>query len=189
MTKKSHGRTMPPIALPICLLGANVGGRPNYCTIAWFTMIDDEPPTIGLVTAKDRKTKDGIIENRTFSVSLPSTDMVVPVDHVGTTSGRKEDKSSVFRSFYGRLRTAPMVEECPLTMECELKRIVELEGTDLIIGEIVEVYADERAYHGKEPDPFILDPLMYLSSAMTYHRLGDRIADAFKVGSSYRQRN
>lgn len=178
---------MPPIALPICLLGANVEGKPNYCTIAWFTMMDDEPPTIGLVTGKARRTKDGILENRTFSVNLPSADMAVPVDYVGITSGRQEDKSGVFRSFYGKLKTAPMVEECPLTMECELKRVVEFEGTDLIIGEIVEVHADERAYHGNEPDPIVLDPLMYLSSAATYHRLGERVSDAFKAGKSYRK--
>jgi flavin reductase (DIM6/NTAB) family NADH-FMN oxidoreductase RutF len=187
MTKHPRGSRMPPLALPICLLGANVEGKPNYCTIAWFTMIDDEPPTIGLVTGKDRKTKDGIIENRTFSVNLPSADMAVPVDYVGITSGREEDKSAVFRSFYGKLKTAPMVEECPVTMECELKRIVELEGTDLIIGEIVEVYAEERVYHGDEPDPLVLDPLMYLSSAAAYHRLGERTADAFKVGKSYKK--
>jgi flavin reductase (DIM6/NTAB) family NADH-FMN oxidoreductase RutF len=187
MTKKTRGSVMPPLALPICLLGANVEGMPNYCTVAWFTMIDDEPPTIGLVTGKYRRTKDGIVENRTFSVSLPSADMAVPVDYVGITSGKDKDKSGVFRSFYGKLKTAPMVEECPLTMECELKRIVELEGTDLIIGEIVEVYSDERAYLGDEPDPIVLDPLMYLSSAAAYHRLGERVADAFKAGKNYRR--
>jgi hypothetical protein len=52
----------------------------------------------------------------------------------------------------------------------------------------VEVYADESAYHGKEPDPVVLDPLMYLSSAAAYHRLGERVADAFKVGKTYRQK-
>jgi flavin reductase (DIM6/NTAB) family NADH-FMN oxidoreductase RutF len=36
------------------MLGANVEGKPNYCTIAWFTMIDDEPPTIGC-DRKDRR--------------------------------------------------------------------------------------------------------------------------------------
>jgi flavin reductase (DIM6/NTAB) family NADH-FMN oxidoreductase RutF len=187
MTKITRGKVMPPIAFPICLLGANVEGKPNYCTIAWFTMIDDEPPTIGLVTGKDRRTKDGIVENRTFSVSLPSADMAVPVDYVGITSGRKEDKSGVFRSFYGKLKTAPMAEECPVTMECELKRIVEMEGTDLMIGEIVEVYADGTAYHGSEPDAIVLDPLMYLSSGAAYHRLGGRVADAFKAGRAYRK--
>ncbi len=187
MTKNPRGSRMPPLALPICLLGANVDGNPNYCTIAWFTMIDDEPPTIGLVTGKDRKTKDGIVENRTFSVSVPSADMAVPVDYVGITSGRKEDKSTVFRSFYGKLKTAPMVEECPVTMECELRRIVELEGTDLIIGEIVEVYVEESVYHGDEPDPLVLDPLMYLSSGAAYHRLGERVDDAFKAGKKYRR--
>ena len=178
---------MPPLALPICLVGANVDGKPNYCTLAWFTMIDDEPPTIGLVMAKQRRTKDGIVENKVFGVSIPSTELAVPVDFCGIRSGYKVDKSEVFRTFYGKLRTAPMAEDCPLTMECELERIVELEGTDLVIGRIAEVYVDGDVFQNDRPDPTVLDPLMYLSGGSAYHRLGDRVADAFKVGGSYRK--
>jgi flavin reductase (DIM6/NTAB) family NADH-FMN oxidoreductase RutF len=98
---------MPPLALPICLVGANVDGKANFCTIAWFTMIDDEPPTIGLVMGKERRTKDGIMENKTFSVNVPGTELAVPVDYCGIRSGYKVDKSEVFRTFYGKLKTAP----------------------------------------------------------------------------------
>ena len=187
MSKTIQEKRMPPLALPICLVGANVQGRPNFCTIAWFTMIDDEPPTIGLVMAKERRTKDGIVENGTFSVNIPSTELAVPVDHCGIRSGYKEDKSEVFRTFYGKLRTAPMVEDCPVAMECTLKRIVAFEGTDMVVGEIAEVYADDGCITDGRPDPTCLDPLMYLSGGAAYHRLGDRIADAFQVGKSYRK--
>jgi flavin reductase (DIM6/NTAB) family NADH-FMN oxidoreductase RutF len=81
-----------------------------------------------------------------------------------------------------------MVEDCPLTMECELKQIVEFEGTDLVVGEIMEIYADEGVYRDGRPDPTVLDPLMYLSSGSAYHHLGNRIADAFEVGKSYRKK-
>ena len=47
-------------------------------------------------------------------------------------------------------------------------------------------FAEEKAYHGDEPDPLVLDPLMYLSSGAAYHRLGERTDDAFKAGKKYR---
>jgi flavin reductase (DIM6/NTAB) family NADH-FMN oxidoreductase RutF len=188
MPKTALGKKMPPLPLPICLVGANVGGKANFCTIAWFTMIDDEPPTIGLVMGKKRRTKDGIVENGSFSVNLPSTELAVPTDHCGISSGYDTDKSDVFRTFYGTLGSAPLIDDCPVAVECRLKQIMEFEGTDLVIGEVVEVYADNDVYSQGRPDPTKLDPLLYLSSAAAYHRLGDRVADAFKVGGSYKKK-
>jgi flavin reductase (DIM6/NTAB) family NADH-FMN oxidoreductase RutF len=150
-------------------------------------MIDDEPPTIGLVIGKDRRTKDGIIENRTFSVSIPSAGQAIPVDFCGLSSGREVDKSEVFTSFYGRLGTAPMAQECPVTMECELLRIVEFEGTDLVVGRIVGLYAEREVYRGDRVNARDLDPLLYLSTAATYYRLGEQVGEAFKVGKEYRR--
>ena len=187
MTKKELGMTMPPFALPVCIAGANIDGRPNYCTLAWFTMIDDIPPIIGLVMAKERRTKDGILENGTFSVNIPSAGMAAVTDYVGINSGHETDKSEVFESFYGKLETAPMIEECPLTMECELLKIIEFETTDMVLGKIVGVYAEEGVFNERSPDAGWLDPLMYLSVGSTYHRLGEKVAEAFKVGKTYRR--
>lgn len=189
MTKKELGMIMPPFALPVCIAGANIDGRPNYCTLAWFTMIDDIPPIIGLVMAKERRTKDGILENCTFSVNIPSTQMAAVTDYVGITSGHETDKSEVFESFYGKLGTAPMIEECPLTMECELLKTIEFETTDMVLGKIVGVYAEEGVFKENTPDAGRLDPLMYLSVGSTYHRLGEMVAEAFKVGKTYRRGN
>lgn len=188
MNKEQRGSVMPPMALPVCIVGANVEGRPNYCTLAWFTMIDDVPPTIGLIMAKERRTKKGIVENGTFSVNIPSTGMAVATDYVGIVSGNEKDKSEVFDSFYGKLGTAPMIEEAPVTMECELLRTVEFDTTDMVVGKIVEVYTDTGVMRGGSPNASILDPLMYLSGGASYHGLGDEVAEAFKVGKTYRPR-
>jgi len=90
---------MPSLTLPVCILGSNYEGKANFCTVAWFTMIDDEPPTIGLLLGKKRRTVDGIRQNRTFSVNLPSTKLAAKTDFVGLYSGYKEDKSEVFRLY------------------------------------------------------------------------------------------
>jgi len=187
MRKITLGKKMPPLAMPICLVGANVGGKPNFCTIAWFTMIDDEPPMIGLVMAKERRTKDGIMENRTFSVNLPSTAMAAATDHCGLVSGRDVDKSDVFKVFYGELGSAPLIEESPVSMECRLSNVVEFETTDLVVGEVVQVHVDASVVPGGKIDYAMLDPLLYASGS-AYHSLGEKKADAFKVGRNYRKK-
>ncbi|MFC1921177.1 hypothetical protein ACFLYQ_05585, partial [Chloroflexota bacterium] len=58
----------------------------------------------------------GIKQNMTFSVNVPSADLVKETDYCGIESGSKADKVAVckFDVFYGKLETAPMVEQCPV---------------------------------------------------------------------------
>jgi len=179
---------MPPLALPNCLLGANVEGKPNYCTIAWFTMIDDEPPKMAVVMGKDRRTKDGILENRTFSINLPDAGAAAATDFCGLVSGRQEDKSRVFDVFFGKTLTAPMARECPVNVELTLDEVIELEGTDIVIGEVEEVYVDEGRMTAGRPDMDKLQLLMYLSSGASYFTKGPTVAEAFRVGKEFRPR-
>jgi len=188
MSKVALGPRAPNLMMPIVVMGSNAGGRPNYCTVAWANIIDDEPPLIGLSLGKDRKTMDGARENGTFSVNVPSRRLAAAVDHCGLVSGRKVDKSEVFTSFYGSLGTAPMAEECPLNMECRLDRVVEFGGTDLVVGEVVEMYADGQCVKGDRIDSAKSDPLLYAMGEATYYALGDKVADAFKVGKNYRKK-
>ena len=87
-------------------------------------------------------TNKGILANKTFSVNLPSEDMVAITDHIGMVSGTKEDKSKLFDLFYGELDTAPMIEQCKVTMECRLIDHLKLPTHDLFVGEVVGTYAD-----------------------------------------------
>lgn len=181
MEKMSMGAVLPIMPLPICLVGADVDGGPNFNTIAWMTMLGETPPIIALVMGKKRRTKDGIRTNQTFSVNVPSADMMELVDYCGMKSGYKEDKSDLFRVFYGSLGNAPMVEECPINIECRFLREIAFEKTDMLIGEIVDVLIDEDCIVDGVPDLDRLNLPVFLMPDGPYYRMGEFLADAYKV--------
>lgn len=184
MDKVSLGKVIPAYAMPVCLIGSIVAGKANFCTIAWFSIIDDEPPMIGVVMGKKRRTREGMNENGCFSVNIPSQGMVRAVDHCGITSGYDTDKSGVFKTFHGRLKMAPMIEDCPLTMECIVKRTVEFEGTDMVVGEIEGSYVSGELLKKGKIDQSKMQQLLYCTRG-PYRSVGKKVANAFSVGKDY----
>jgi flavin reductase (DIM6/NTAB) family NADH-FMN oxidoreductase RutF len=185
MEKVQIGSCAPPMAMPVCLIGAMVKGKANFCTVAWFTILDDEPPTIAIVLGKERATKDGIKEKGTFSVNIPSEFNVAAVDYCGINSGHNVDKSKVFSVSYGTLKTAPMADECPVNAECKLVKILEFPGTDLVIGEVVQVHADKSIVGEGKVDVEGSKPLVYSFPGGPYLSIGPRVAEAFQVGKTF----
>ena len=88
----------------------------------------------------------------TFSLNVPSAMQVVETDHCGLVSGALEDKSAVFTSFYGKLKTAPLAEECPVNIECRLFKSLDCGSHQLYIGEVVEIHADKSCVTDGRPD-------------------------------------
>lgn len=84
------------------------------------------PPMLTAAVNKNHLTNKAIRENNTFSVNFSSIDMIEKTDYCGLVSGRREDKSELFKIYYGELETAPMIAECPLSLECKLHDIYEM---------------------------------------------------------------
>jgi flavin reductase (DIM6/NTAB) family NADH-FMN oxidoreductase RutF len=114
MDKINLGSTVPSYPMPVSLVGAHVDDKPNFMTVAWFSMASYNPPRMAIVLGKNHYTNPGIKENKAFSVCLPSEDMAEVTDYCGIVSGKKTDKSKIFDLFYGELKTAPMIKDCPL---------------------------------------------------------------------------
>ncbi len=178
---------MPYISvMPTILVGANVQGKANYMTAAWATVACMTPPMVCVAVNKARYTAQGIEENRTFSLNIPSARQVVETDHCGLVSGSRESKSGVFRSFYGRLRTAPMAEECPVNIECRLFKSVDCGSHLLHIGEVEEIHADTSCVTDGKPDITKIHPMVYSQAA--YWECGKPIEKAFSAGKKYQKR-
>ena len=186
ISKIKTGWKLPLLPLPVCLLGAHVDGKPNFNTIIWFTMLNGNPPLIGIVMPKKHYTNQGVKQNRSFSVNIPTTDMVVVTDYCGLHSGSKVDKSKEFELFYGDLGTAPMIKECSVNVECKLVDIKEFKNTELFIGEIIEIYSDEKYIKDKKPDVKNFDSFICLMPHGPYRKIGDYLAEAYEVGTSYK---
>ena len=182
MVKIRTGWKLPPLCVPVALLGANVRGKPNFFTIAWFAMLQENPPLLAASMGKAYHTRQGIKENKTFSLNIPSTHMANIVDYCGLYSGSEVDKCRFFDIFYGEIKTAPMVNECAVNIECKLVDSKELETMDLIIGEIVQVYYEEKCFSDNKPDYEKIDPLLFFMPEGPYLKTGNVVANAFDAG-------
>ena len=172
--------------MPTLLVGANIRGKPNYMTAAWATVACMAPPMVCVAINKARYTAKGIEENKTFSLNVPSAKQVVETDHCGLVSGVHEDKSGVFRSFYGKLKTAPLAEECPVNIECKLFKSVDCGSHLLYIGEVVEIHVDTSCVTDGKPDIAKINPIVY--AQFTYFDVGKQIDKAFSAGKKYRKK-
>ncbi|MEM2943686.1 MAG: flavin reductase family protein [Methanomassiliicoccales archaeon] len=171
--------------MPTVLVGALVNGKPNYAAIAHVGIADFGSITISV--NKKHYTNLGIRETKCFSVNIPTEDMVKVTDYCGLVSGRDEDKSTLFKTFYGKLKTAPMIEECPVCMECELVSIIDFPNHDLFVGKIIETYCDEKVMTGANLDFSKLRPILFSMTDRSYYRLGERLAKPWSIGKEFKR--
>ncbi len=190
MGKKAIGANTFLYPLPTVLVGANVDGKPNYLTVAYCGIVRHKTPLIAIACGERHHTTRGIIENATFSVNIPSEEMVEVTDYVGIYSGKSVDKSALFETFYGILKTAPMIKECSLNLECKLVLMPDIDGRkDMFIGEIVEVYADEQCLTDGLPDIKKVKPIIFSNHDFNYWKVGEHLGRAFSIGRGFKSKN
>ena len=177
--------------MPAFLIGADVGERPNFMTAAWSGIAASTPPMITLALQHHRHTLKGIRENGVFSVNVPSAELVRETDYCGLVSGTtKADKvkDCNFTIFYGKLKKAPLIEQCPVNLECKVVHILTLGSHTLLIAQIEEVHVSEDCMTDGQPDRAKIDPLMYVTGAdKAYFRIGEKIGPAYKIGLEIRK--
>lgn len=167
------------------IVGANVNGKPNYITIAWGGIMGMDSLYIGM--NKSHYTNKGIIENKSFSINIPSASLVKETDYCGLYSGKNTDKSTLFKSFYGKLGNAPMIEECAANMECELIETIDSRNHDIFIGKIVNTWCDEQYMTNSKADLKKLQPILFSFHDSTYWTIGECFAKAWSVGKELKK--
>ena len=169
--------------MPTTLVGATVNGKPNFLTIAHVGILNHGTPqylSIGL--GKIHYSNDGIRENKTFSICLPSEGLMVKTDYCGIMTGKKTDKAALFDVFYGELKTAPMIRECLVNMELRLYDVLDFPTHDIFIGELVETYVDEAVMSDGKIDIQKLNPLLFDMASVKYYGLGQPLGNCWHVG-------
>jgi len=171
--------------MPALLVGVDVGGKANFMTVAWGGIANSEPPMITVAIRHSRYSLKGIRENQAFSVNIPSTDQVAEADYCGMTSGAKVDKVAAcqFQVFYGAVAGAPLIEQCPVNLECRVEHILNLGTHALVVGRIEETHASQDCLTDGKLDAAKIKPLVFTITPSThYQALGEVIAPAFSVG-------
>jgi flavin reductase (DIM6/NTAB) family NADH-FMN oxidoreductase RutF len=177
--------------MPAFLVGAKMDDKPNFMTVAWGGIANGEPPMISVAIRHIRHTLKGIKEAMAFSVNVPSSDMVKETDYCGIASGSKIDKVSIcgLKIFYGKLENVPMIEQCPVNLECKVEHMLDLGSHVLVVGRIEETYVSETCLTDGKPDVLKVKPFGYtMTPDNQYRTLGEVVAKAFSVGKELRAR-
>jgi flavin reductase (DIM6/NTAB) family NADH-FMN oxidoreductase RutF len=179
--------------IPIVLAGANVSGRPNFATLGDCGIMGINPPLVYVSSHRDHYTNEGILENGTYSVNFPSTDLLAVTDYCGIVSGRDVDKSQLFETFYGELGTAPMIVECPVNLECRVVKEFSIEHRQIFVGEVAQAYVDEEFTLEGEgrraiADMTRLDPIIYALDNR-YYSIGRVIGMGYREGERFGREN
>mgnify|MGYP004635322805 FL=1 len=138
-----------------------------------------------IVDLSSHKTTDNIALHRAFTIAPADAEHTIPCDYVGIVSARNEPNKMQKAGFTVRKSAfvnAPVVNELPLTLECELLRIID---GNKYLGKIVNVVADERILDANgEISLEKFHPITFDMAHSAYYALGEKVGDAFSAGKA-----
>lgn len=181
------GATQNLYPMPCPIVVAGTLEEPRALTVAWINVVSSTPPTIAMGVRKTRHTLHAIREGGTFTVNIPPARLAAETDYFGIASGRTNDKFAAtgLSPIPSSAIPAPIIEQCPFNLECRVTGEREVGDYVVVLGEIVESHADQSVLdESGAVDIDALDPLVYIAGAREYRRLGEKVADAFKIGRS-----
>ena len=170
---------------PVFILAAyDEKGIPNAMNAAWGGISEDRE--VSICVSADHKTTLNILVKKAFTVSMATADQMVACDYVGIVSGNKvPDKfeKAGFHATKSEFVDAPLIDELPMAMECEL--ISYDPETCRLVGRIVNVSADESVLNENgKVDPMKLRPITFDPMNNAYLVLGEKVGIAFRDGKT-----
>lgn len=174
---------------PVVMVGAVVNGKPNFMTVAYCGIVCADPPMISVGIRTQRYSLQGIRQSMTFSVNIPSVDQVKETDYCGIVSGTQADKIAVcqFKVFYGKLNV-PLIEQCPINLECKVVHLLELGSHILVIGRVEETHVSENCFTDGKLDVSKVNPLAFIPQSTQYYALGNFVAKGMNIGKELRDK-
>ena len=165
--------------MPVLIIGTyDENGVPNAMNAAWGTITDFQEITISLAP---HKTTENFAITGAFTVSMATEDTVTACDYVGIVSANDvPDKfaKAGFHATKSEKVNAPLIDELPMALECRVKSYED----DILIGEIVNVTADELVVTDGKIDIQKLKPIAYDPTSNSYVTLGNVVGKAFSDG-------
>lgn len=162
-------------------------GKAEACTLAFYMVSSHIPPciTIAINATQRRKTLAAMLYTKAFVLGFPSINQVKEVDYLGVESGYNTDKLANIRYTTTEAKTvqAPIINELPLSMECEIVHTVTVGSHMQVTGEVKRIIADETILTDKgKVDLHKLKPIIYDEEQVRYLAVGEKVADAFRTG-------
>lgn len=170
--------------MPVLMIATyNDDGTPNVMNAAWGGItLEDE---ITICIDNTHKTWANIAAKKAFTVAFGTAETASQCDFLGIASGNKKpDKvaKSGFTTIKSQFVDAPIINELPLVLECNLLSMNE--DNCNVVGKIINCAVDEDVLTEGKPDAAKMHPLCFDTCSHVYRIMGEVVAKAFSAGKA-----
>ena len=154
---------------------------PDVMMAAWAGQYDHNQIVVSL---SKHKTTDNLELTGAFTVSFADIRTVAESDYLGIVSGNNvPDKVAKvgFTVTPSPNVDAPIINEYPLTLECKV--VSWKDG--ILVGEVVNMSADESILTDGKVDLAKLQPIVFDAAGMCYRAIGEVVGGAWNAGKKY----
>lgn len=126
-------------------------GKDNVFTVGWVGTVCTKPPMLSISVRPERLSHKYISETMEFTVNMPTSKLTKAVDYVGVRSGKTVDKIKEmnFTMKEGTNVSSPYIDECPVSIECKVKTVLQLGAHDCFIAEVVGSHVNKNLFDEK----------------------------------------
>ena len=155
---------------------------PNAMNVAWGGECTRDCICINI---GDHKTTENIRAKGAFTVAPADAAHVMEADYFGMATGNKVNKAEAPKLTFTKSEfvDAPVIEEFPLTMECEVVETMDEQGETRFVGRIVNTQVDESILDEEGRVDFDrFHPICYDSTRRIYRVIGEEVGQAWSSG-------
>ena len=180
--RKNFGPKTACYPMPVYIIATyNADGTPNAMNAAWGGISEEKEISICVDSA--HKTAENLVARGAFTVSMATENCMTACDYVGIVSGNKEPRKFEKAGFHAtpsEFVDAPLIDELPMALEC---KVISYDPESCrLVGEIVNVCADESVLTDGKVDVSKLRPITYDPMNHHYLVLGGKVGQAFHDG-------
>lgn len=137
--------------VPATLVTCGTPEKPNVLTIGWTGIVCTRPPMTYISVRPERFSHDIILNSGEFVINLTTSSMIKQVDFCGVKSGRDINKFEAcgFHAVPAGKVSAPLIDECPVSLECRVTESKLLGSHTMFLAEIVGIDADDKYIDSK----------------------------------------
>ena len=149
---------------PVVLVTTVHKGRANIMTLSWLTMMEFEPPLIGMVMSERNYSFAALKATKQCVINIPTVELAAKVVAVGNSSGRRVDKFAAFGLTPRPARHVepPLIAECYANLECRVTDARMANRYNFFVLEVLKAWIDParknpRTLHHLGKGRFVVD--------------------------------
>ena len=145
------GNMVYPIPAVMVSVGDKEGNQ-NIITVAWTGTICTNPAMVYISVRPERYSYHMIRQTGEFVINLTTEKLAKATDYCGVRSGKDVDKWKEMGLTKGKAQSldyAPIIEECPVSIECKVVEVKELGSHHMFMAKVTAVSVDDAYFNDK----------------------------------------